>query len=135
MRGLAVAFLVKGDLGDVATDVWDAHNCFEGMFSMPGTDKGIAWTIRHALWRPATLGTASIVMSSVCLLSISFPYKTFSFVPPFLFPWGYSPGSFLLWIAVCVALSIIAGVRGARLWFLGAAWAVFTLLFAMSAAT
>jgi hypothetical protein len=62
---------------------------------------------------PRTLGSVSIVMSTACLLSISFPYKTFAFVPPVLFPWHYSPG---------------------RLWLLGAAWAVFTLVFAMSAA-
>jgi hypothetical protein len=85
------------------------------------------------LW--AVLGVASVVMSSACLLSISFPYKTFSFVPRFLFPWGYSPWAFLLWIAACVILSVIAGVRGSRLWLLGAAWAVFTLVFATSAGT
>ena len=55
---------------------------------------------------PRTLGSASIVMSTACLLSISFPDKTFAFVPPVLFPWHYSPGAFLLWIAACVTLSI-----------------------------
>lgn len=83
---------------------------------------------------PRTLGIVSIVMSTACLLSISFPYKTFAFVPPVLFPWHYSPIAFLLWIAACVTLSIIAGIWGSRLWLLGAAWAVFTLIFAMSAA-
>jgi hypothetical protein len=73
-------------------------------------------------------------MSTACLLSISLPYKTFAFVPPVLFPWHYSPEAFLLWIAACVALSIIAAIWGSRLWLLGAGWAVFTLVFAMSAA-
>jgi hypothetical protein len=84
--------------------------------------------------RPNTLGSVSVVMSTACLLSIGLPYKTLAFVPPVVFPWHYSPGAFLLWIAACVALSVIAGIWGSRLWLLGAAWAVFTLVFAMSAA-
>ena len=84
---------------------------------------------------PRTIGSLSLVMSTACLLSISFPYKTFAFVPPILFPWHYSSLAFLSWIAVCVALSVAAGIWGSRLWFLGAVWAVFTLVFAMSAAT
>jgi hypothetical protein len=83
---------------------------------------------------PRSLGSASIVMSTACLLSISLPYKTLSFVPPALFPWHYSPGAFLLWVAACIALSAIAGIWGSRFWLLGVAWAVFTLVFAMSAA-
>jgi hypothetical protein len=73
-------------------------------------------------------------MSTICIISISFPYKTFAFVPRFLFPWSYSPAAFLLWIALCMALSVIAGIWGSRLWFLVSGWAVFTLVFAMSAA-
>ena len=84
--------------------------------------------------QPSTLGGVSIVMSTACLLSFGLPYKTLAFVPPVLFPWHYSPGAFLLWIAACVSLSVIAGIWGSRLWLLGAAWAVFTLVFAMSAA-
>ena len=72
-------------------------------------------------------------ISTICIISISFPYKTFAFVPRFLFPWSYSPGAFLFWIALCVTLSVVAGIWGSRLWFLAAAWAVFTLVFAMSA--
>jgi len=99
------------------------------------TSRGITWIVGDILWRPSTLGIASLVMSSLCLLSISFPYKTFRFVPRFLFPWAYSPGTFLSWIAACLTLGIIAGIRGSRLWFVGTALAGFTLLFAMSAGT
>ena len=74
---------------------------------------------------PRILGRVSLVMS-ICMLSISLPYKTFAFVPRFLFPWSYSPGAFLLWIAVCVTLSVVAGIWGSRLWFLAAAWVPFS---------
>ncbi len=73
-------------------------------------------------------------MSTTCLFSISVPYRTLASVPPVLVPWHYSPRAFFLWIVACVALSVIAGIWGSRLWLLGAAWAAFTLVFAMSAA-
>lgn len=83
---------------------------------------------------PNIFGCASLAMSTICLLSISLPYKTFAIVPPILFPWHYSPIAFLAWIGVCVILSVIAGIWGSRFWLLGGAWAMFTLVFAMSAA-
>jgi hypothetical protein len=73
-------------------------------------------------------------MSTICMVSISFAYKTFAFVPPILFPWHYSPLAFLLWIAMCVILSVLAAIWGSRFWLLAGAWAIFTLVFAMSAA-
>jgi hypothetical protein len=58
-------------------------------------------------------------MSTICIVSIGLPYKTFAFVPRFLFPWSYSPGAFLLWVALCVTPRVMAGIWGSRLWFLG----------------
>ena len=90
--------------------------------------------IGRVAMRPATFGIMSLIMSSTCFVSVALPYATFSFVPAVLFPWAYSPKAFLLWITACVVLSVIAGIRGSRLWFFGAGWAAFTLVFAMSAA-
>jgi len=76
----------------------------------------------------AKLGITSLIISSLYWACIYLPAR---FWPVFC-PWGHSTRNFVICMLTAIVLGIVAGAIGARLWFLAAVFAAFSLMMGAS---